>query len=42
MENRESKMNNFENLILTVKKCNACKRMCIRKKVLSENNGNIN
>ena len=41
METRQSKMNDFENLISKVKECKACERMCSRKKVLSENNGNI-
>jgi DNA polymerase len=41
MKNRKSKMINFENLILSVNKCKNCIRMCNRKKVLSEKNGNI-
>ena len=41
MKTNQSKIKNFENLILKVRKCKACERMCHRKKVLSENNGNI-
>jgi uracil-DNA glycosylase family 4 len=38
----ENKQNEFNKIITSVKECNKCKRMCNRKKVLSENNGNIN
>ena len=42
METRQSKIDNFKNLISKVNACKACERMCYRKKILSENNGNIN
>jgi DNA polymerase len=38
----KNKQNEFNKLIASVENCNKCKRMCNRKKVLSENNGNIN
>ena len=41
MKTNQTKINDFENLILKVRNCKACERMCHRKKVLSENNGNI-
>jgi DNA polymerase len=41
VKTNQLKVKSFENLILKVKYCKACERMCHRKKVLSKNNGNI-
>jgi len=39
---KENKQDEFNKLISSVVNCNKCERMCNRRKVLSEKNGNIN